>query len=290
MQLKLVTYNIGGLPEVLDLRELPWLLRPVAWIYRWLKGTTLIHVNSDGRSDMTERISEYCDGADIVAVQEDFNYHDDLLSHLQAYQTGRHGGEVTLRGLFSRVEWRSLFPLPRLKADGLCLLVKPSRVEILQEETVGWRKSCGYFGHANDALTHKGFRYYQVSIDGTVLVDVYNVHMDADFGGDNRKDYQTRYEQVKQLTEYIADRAHQQPVIIMGDTNADSFFMDALLDVPGYTVTEARTDRDSIDRIYLLNTWTSQWRMAVMDSWQDMEAGKLSDHYPTVAVIEITHR
>ena len=39
MTIKLATYNIDGLPEQLDLRQLPWVLRQLAWAYRLAKGT-----------------------------------------------------------------------------------------------------------------------------------------------------------------------------------------------------------------------------------------------------------
>ena len=40
MEIKLATYNIDGLPEQLDLNDLPWLFKPIAWVYKMFKGTT----------------------------------------------------------------------------------------------------------------------------------------------------------------------------------------------------------------------------------------------------------
>ena len=47
MDMKIVSYNIDGLPEQLDLRQLPLVLRPIAWVYKLFKGTTLATVNND---------------------------------------------------------------------------------------------------------------------------------------------------------------------------------------------------------------------------------------------------
>ena len=32
-----------------------------------------------------------------------------------------------------------------------------------------WNKSNGYISHANDELTHKGFRYYNITVNNTLL-------------------------------------------------------------------------------------------------------------------------
>ena len=35
--IKLVTYNIDGLPSRLDLKMLPWVFKPFVWIYKLFK-------------------------------------------------------------------------------------------------------------------------------------------------------------------------------------------------------------------------------------------------------------
>ena len=88
MTIKLVTYNIDGLPESLDLRQLPLVLRPIAWAYRLVKGTHIVRVNdNDGVAgkiaEMSRRLADL--KPDIIAVQEDFNYHRELLSGPTGY-------------------------------------------------------------------------------------------------------------------------------------------------------------------------------------------------------------
>jgi predicted glycosyltransferase involved in capsule biosynthesis len=53
-------------------------------------------------------------------------------------------------------------------------------MEIILEEIIPWEKSHGYFSHANDKLTMKGFRHYILKKNVSFL-DVYIVHLDADF-------------------------------------------------------------------------------------------------------------
>jgi len=31
--IKLIDYNVDGLPDKLDLKDLPWFLKPIVWIY-----------------------------------------------------------------------------------------------------------------------------------------------------------------------------------------------------------------------------------------------------------------
>jgi hypothetical protein len=40
--MKIITYNIDGLPESLDLNDLPWIFKPIVWIYKLFKKTTII--------------------------------------------------------------------------------------------------------------------------------------------------------------------------------------------------------------------------------------------------------
>lgn len=78
MKLRIVSYNIDGLPEKLNLADLPWYLTPIAWVYKAVKGTTEIRINDGSdRAEKIEEISEYLNSLnpDIIVVQEDFNFH-----------------------------------------------------------------------------------------------------------------------------------------------------------------------------------------------------------------------
>jgi endonuclease/exonuclease/phosphatase family metal-dependent hydrolase len=307
MTIKLLTYNIDGLPESLDLRQLPWVLRPIAWAYRLVKGTYIVRVNdNDGVAgkvaEMSRRLADL--KPDIIAVQEDFNYHRELLSGLTGYGSGSHTGDIT----FQNVRW---LPYPRCKADGLGLLVRQDMVMMDDERIVPWHKSHGYFSHASDRLTQKGFRRYTVTVGDFVEIDVYVVHMDADFyhpilHPDVNKDVAARRAQLQQLTEYIIaryDEGNDRPTIIMGDTNCnygyewDKELVEYYLRLPLHVHRSLQVDEGegkynvgSVDRLFVVNNYRSRFWLRIKSSLPDKSFKGLSDHLPLVAEIDIEQR
>ena len=84
-QLKVITYNIDGLPETLDLNDLPCIFKPIAWIYKLIKKTSIVKINDnkDTSKKMIEIGQYFIDSnADIIGIQEDFNYHKELMDKL----------------------------------------------------------------------------------------------------------------------------------------------------------------------------------------------------------------
>jgi exonuclease III len=311
-ELKLITYNVDGLPEELDLSTLPWILRPIAWVYKLFKGTTIIKVNdNNGTSEKMKTISErlLAHNADIIGVQEDFNYHDELMSSLNSdYNDFSHSGEILLDNLFSRTEWLSCFPLPRFKCDGLNLIIKAKRINSIFERIFSWKKSYGYFTHANDKLTHKGFRYYPIFVDGEVVIDVYIVHMDADFYNaescpDVSKDVNARKSQLKQLTKYILEGydgyGWNVPIIIMGDTNSSPNYewdinninenlIEPINATEGLTIKEViPSNRLDVDRVFYINPALSKYVISPKECYFDEGFNGLSDHMPLVTTFNI---
>lgn len=291
--IKVITYNIDGLPEKLDLNDLPWILKPIAWIYKLLRGTTLITIN-DGINHNKE-ISEYLKQGDIIGVQEDFCYHNELLSSLKKYNTGTYKEGFNLSKLFSSIK---LFPYLRFKSDGINIFTNWT---INKEKIISWKKSYGYFGNANDKLTSKGFRYYNISKDG-IYIDVYIVHMDADFYKGNyskiRKDVEARKSQLIQLCNYILNNYSLNPIIIMGDTNSyykyewDSINIQKYLINPIERKSELQicealpSNFSDCDRIFYINNIYSKNKLILEDCYFDLEVS-LSDHKPLVATFNI---
>jgi exonuclease III len=297
MKLRIVSYNIDGLPEKLDLADLPWYLTPIAWAYKAVKGTTEIRINDgSNRAEKMKEISEYLNtlNADIIAVQEDFNYHKELMSSLTSYADSTHTGDISLKNLVSKTEWK---PLPRFKADGLNTLTTGD-YELVEETIVPWKKSNGYVDHANDKLTKKGFRHcvIQYSLFNNDLcrfLDLYVIHMDADFYNpekcpDVSKDIEARKSQVKQLLQYIEEEDSAKPIIIVGDTNCAEYEWDKetiqlLLDA-GFT--EAKNDTDStVDRLFYKDGLGRPIKVS------NVEYGKagLSDHRPLIVDLELDY-
>lgn len=277
--IKAITYNIDGLPEVLDLNDLPWLLKPVAWIFKLFKGTTLVTVNDNkGGKERTAEISQRLHDSDfdIICVQEDFNNHTELTSCLQEYQQGTFMGAIDLSRIFSMVRW---LPIPRYKSDGLCFF---SKHLIVEEWIVPWKHSYGYFSHANDKLMMKGFRRYVINKDG-VYIDVYVVHMDADFYDpvtcpDVSGDIKARKKQTEQLHQFIANHPTTNPIIIIGDTNC--------LDPLGWKEVVASNHRD-VDRVFYINHPEATYKIKPAECQYCTDYTGLSDHLPLEVTFSI---
>lgn len=300
MDIKVVSYNIDGLPEKIDLRKLPLVLRPIACVYKLFKGTTLVTVNNDSGkaakiAEIGRRISEA--GADILCVQEDFNYHDELVKALPGYRCGTYQGGFDLSKLFSHVKW---FPFPRFKADGLNIFVKG--MDIISEEIIPWEKSYGYLTHASDKLAMKGFRHYKLCKD-TLFLEVYIVHMDADFYDpekcpDVSKDIAARKAQLQQLTEYILLHRNMNPTLVIGDFNStekyewdrehvNKYFLEPLNDGHGMCVWEITPDNHTdVDRIFCGRGDLHIHSLEERECSFLLGYEGLSDHFPIMGVFE----
>lgn len=144
MEIRLITYNIDGLPENLDLNTLPWIFKPFVWVYKLFKKTTVVSVNdntdtSSKMKNISERLS--LSQSDIIGVQEDFNYHNELMMYLKdKYADTTHMGGFDLSKIFSKTECFSHFPLPRFKSDGLNMITNKERVKVKEEKIVRWKK------------------------------------------------------------------------------------------------------------------------------------------------------
>ena len=299
-ELKVLTYNVDELPEKLDLKKLPWILKPISWIYKLIKGTSFIKIN-DNPNNHSYEIGEYLlkSNPDIAVLQEDFNYHGELMLILgEEYNDTTHTGKID----FKNIKW---FPYPKFKADGLNLLVKKG-IRIFLEDIVKWNKSYGYVSNANDLLTTKGFRFYNIMFNGVTL-DVYNIHMDADFynGSINvDKDLKARRSQFEQLVEYIKLRKNSNihnPIIIMGDTNSydkydwdvDNIKVHLIHELDHefeFSVNEALPHNFSdCDRIFYINNVYSDFELRLKECYFDVDT-KLSDHYPLIATFNLLEK
>ncbi len=137
-------------------------------------------------------------GFDIVAVQEDFDFHSNLVRSLSGfdYITNHTGG------------------IPG--GDGLNIFTKG--MPVYNETRVPWNEAYGILSDGSDELTPKGFVYTVIDIGNGIYVDFYNLHADA-YGG--KGSIAARTSQFKQLAEFIQARSaeNDRPVIVTGDFN-----------------------------------------------------------------------
>ena len=306
-EIKFITYNVDGLPETLDLNDLPWIFKPIVWIYKLITKTTIIRLNdNDNRSESSQFIGERMkdDGIDIIGLQEDFNYHNDISNGLGGkYVSNNHGGGFNLSKLFSTTEWLTYFPLPRFKCDGIGLFIN-DKIKILNEQFIRWEKSCGYFKHANDALTHKGFRYFSLAINNEIEMDVCVLHMDATFDLEDERDLKARESQLKQLSKYIKSINTDKPIVIMGDTNSyphlnidiknvQENLIDSINEVPNLHISEVvPNDGVFIDKFFIVNNDKSKHTLIPKECYFDRtynnsKIGIVSDHDPLIMKISV---
>ncbi len=172
--LKAVNFNVAGLP------------------FGFLKGENVIANQKAAGKYLSQN------NFDIVAVQEDFGYHKNLIKSMSGFQymTNHTGG------------------IPG--GDGLNIFTK--NMPVYNETRVAWNEACGILSDGSDALTPKGFIYSVIDMGNGIYVDFYNLHADA-YGGQGS--IAARTSQLKQLAEFIKARSaeNDRPVIITGDFN-----------------------------------------------------------------------
>ena len=135
---------------------------------------------------------------DIVAVQEDFGYHSNLIGSLSGYNyLSNHTGSIPF-------------------GDGLNIFTND--MPIYNETRVAWNEASGILSDGSDELTPKGFMCTVIDVGNGVYVDFYNLHADA-YGGEGS--IKARSSQFRQLAEFIEARSaeNDRPVIITGDFN-----------------------------------------------------------------------
>ncbi len=156
-------------------------------------------------------------GYNIVAVQEDFSYHNSLVNGLTGYNYKTHhkGG------------------IPG--GDGLNIFTK--NMPIYNATRVTWDEAFGVIDHGADEMTPKGFQYAVIDVGNGVYVDFYNLHADAygDEGSVHARDVQFR-----QLADYINANyeKNNRPVIVTGDFNVYMHTHEANSDMYGIFIEE----------------------------------------------------
>ena len=170
-----------------------------------------IELNADGPgSDGTKLISKYLKqkGYDFIGVSEDFNYHGSLMESLgDEYDSGTQRATLSVEGLSLSMLLNGF----RFDTDGLNLIWKRSKVTASNESWTQWSHSES--GDGNQYIK-KGFRHYDMTLNGGQVIDVYVLHMDA---GDV---VSSREQQWSQMADVINAADPNRPKLIIGDTNS----------------------------------------------------------------------
>jgi hypothetical protein len=246
--LKILTYNVAGLPQ---------------------------GISGSSPAENTGKISPKLNPFELVLVQEDFSYHQQLISQ------ATHPFKTPPMNAVSAADL----------GDGLNAL---SRYAFSGLARTKWTKCNGIFDQKNDCLTSKGFSFMTLDLGDGMLVDVYDVHFDA---GRSDGDANARDAQVKQLADAITAKSAGHAVIVAGDTNmkaSDETTLQALL-TAGPLECSCRTmkcaETDRIDRVLLRSSTSlklSAKSWIVDPSFVDAAGKPLSDHEPVSVEVSLT--
>lgn len=213
-----VTANVDGLPPVVHIN--------------YTVGSRDVEMNEDGSQEpgATRMGQLFAENLwDIVALSEDFNYHNYIMNGVSTYYNA-----TTWRGLIdqsnlhgSLLNYPSATPTDNkglyMQTDGLCFLTRKKYqvTPVAKDEREGnnwipWNDHYGFTDNEADGLIRKGFRFYQVTLAEGYVVDVYITHMEA---GSDPEDNAARAKQLIQFADYIKSHKGTNPIIILGDTN-----------------------------------------------------------------------
>lgn len=162
---------------------------------------------------------------DIILTQENFNYNAPLTAPFDSagYRHDIWGGGIDVELAFDRLQGgedlEGIFHI-----DGLTAFWSP-KLQVVREDSVRWTAGHGLFDHGWDTMVRKGFRKYDVKLEGGNHVVVYNMHMDASSEDDEVKgkdgpDRRARMVQWRQLRNHILAHLDIRPIIVTGDLNS----------------------------------------------------------------------
>jgi endonuclease/exonuclease/phosphatase family metal-dependent hydrolase len=253
-ELTVLTYNIAGLPQGIS--------------------------DSDPERNIPQ-ISPLLNAFELVLVQEDFWYHEELVAEVMH----PHRSEP----------WTD-DPLEDGVGDGLNRF---SQFAFGELERVPWYDCHGQLDCSSDCLATKGWSFARHTLDEGVEIDVYNLHMEA---GSCPEDIEIRANSAIHLVEAIEARSEGRSVIVAGDFNLKETRprdMDSLQHIiEGAGLTDAcqavACGDQRIDMIMVRGT--PDLEIEVLDWWLpeefvDAETGDpLSDHLPVAASLRYTPR
>lgn len=246
-------------------------------------------ISSSNPAKNTKLMSPLLNNYDLVSVQEDFNYHSDLISKVTLPYLTPHSGVVPF-------------------GDGMNFM---TRFPLYETTRYKWKDSHGFITDGADQMTPKGILYSSIEIEPGYFIDIYDIHTDA---GDDEESYAARRSNMNQLADLIKERSVGKAVIVIGDTNsrytrsADNFetavlapcgLSDPWIDlIRGGAVPadgEALMDttqrngpyNEVVDKIWYrsgTNVRLEAIHYALLETeFTDADGNQLSDHYPITA-------
>lgn len=265
---------------------------------------------ADGATKIGKKLAEK--DYDFVGLSEDFNFHDELIAPLEGiYTCGTHRGRLKASNLADVVLTKGM------QTDGLGFLWR-NNITATDESWTMWNERYGLTSNGSDELIQKGYRHYTVTVASGVVIDVFQLHMDADT---DDKDLAARESQMAQLAADIQQNYdNNRPKLVIGDTNCrytrdylKTKFIDVVAENGKYNVGDAwveyckggtyptyGTDAlmvsdlgyeqgEIVDKIIYMNSTSSSATKLTLNwfkvdtDFNDEDGTALADHYPVVA-------
>ena len=230
--LKIANFNVAGLPDVNN------------WLGK----------NDNDISENQEIIGKYLTEGnfDIVAVQEDFTYHDYLTGAMSGYNY-----ETAHSGSF-------------LGGDGMNIFTRD--LPIIDTRRDMWNQLSGVIEDGADELSSKGLMYSIIEIADGVYVDFYNIHADA---YDSEKDRAAREDNFRQISDLIVENyeKNNRPVVIVGDFNYHFH---------GTTADDSNIHYYFLEKCGLKDAWVELYNGGDyynFDTWKATDDPNHFDHY-----------
>lgn len=251
-------------------------------------------ISSSNPKVNTVKMSPLLNNYDIVSVQEDFAYHQELISQVTLPYLTSHSGNVPI-------------------GDGMNFL---SNYSLNETARYKWKDRYGFVDNGADQMTPKGILYSTVEIEPGYYIDIYNIHTDA---GSDEGSYAARRSNMIQLAELIQQRSVGKAVIVIGDTNSrytreqDNFetavletcgLRDPWIDLirNGEVPADGEALMDSANRNSATNEvvdkiWYRSGRNVSLEAihyalleteFTDENGAQLSDHYPITSTFRYT--
>ncbi len=226
LTVKMMNYNIAGLPK--------------------FDGT-------DG-SGNTASISKYINENefDIVAVQEDFSYHNSFVDNLNDY------------------DYQTNFSGNIPGGDGLNIVTKD--MPLYNEHREQWDDCYGDIAEG-DTLTPKGLMHCVIYVGDGIYIDFYNIHADAFDGLGSRFARESNYLQLMDLVNENYEK-YKRPVVITGDFN---HFLHTTADINSnmYSIFHEKGElRDAWVEVHNNGDYTdfSQWYATGVSYWGNWDS------------------
>jgi exonuclease III len=175
----------------------------------------------DNPQDRMITVGWLANSYDVVLLQEDFEYHDEIGKQMTGVAAVRGGG---MRGDPRLVLTKLLLlPFEILLPDlsfpygsGLSAFVRKETAEVVETRRHRFKRCSGWFERSSDCWATKGVLLVRLRFENGVEIDVYNTHLDA---GQSRSAMKVRKDQLRELVALIASESPGRAVIVAGDFN-----------------------------------------------------------------------